>query len=482
MALGPRGLAWGSRDVQAIPCQRYARRPSGCSVLTCSACGAENPDGFKFCGQCGAALAAPLAHPDERKVVTTLFCDLVGFTAACERADPEDVDEMLRGYSRAARRAIESFGGTVEKFIGDAVVAVFGVPVVHEDDPERAVRAGMRLVELVAQLPQLCERPLQVRVGINTGEALVRLDVRPGSGEGFLAGDAVNVAARLQGAAPPMGVVAGELTRALTTKAIDYESLGPLALKGKTEPLEAWLALGPAARTGVRSRRATAPRSWVARPTWRPSTARSTKRSGKDRPPSSSWSASRAWQVAPASRVRGRVERAAAGHHVAPGPLPAVRRRRDLLGRRRHREGARRHPRERRRRVGREASSTWSCPTTRTVPGSGGASGNSWTSSTSPSSREESFAAWRRFLVHISTPRPTVLVIEDLHWADEAMLAFVDHLSVTAARCAGTGGRDHAPRAPHVARRAGPQTRPGRRTPRVRLSGSHPLTRRTPTV
>ena len=115
-------------------------------MITCTSCGFEAADDFAFCPKCATALTAPLAMPEERKVVTTLFCDLVGFTAMSEAADPEDVDRLLNEYSSRARRVIESHGGTVEKFIGDAVVGVFGVPVAHEDDPERAVRAALRLL------------------------------------------------------------------------------------------------------------------------------------------------------------------------------------------------------------------------------------------------------------------------------------------------------------------------------------------------
>jgi predicted ATPase/class 3 adenylate cyclase len=222
-------------------------------MLTCPACGREAPDDSAFCSKCGAALAAPAAHPEERKVVTTLFCDLVGSTALGEDADPEDVDALLRRYNALARQVVESHGGTVEKFIGDAVVAVFGVPATHEDDPERAVRAGLKLVQAVEELPPVAGHPIQVRVGVNTGEALVRLDVTPGSGEGFLTGDAVNVGARLEAAAPPMGVVGGATTHELTRKAIVYEALPPVAAKGKREPLEAWLAKEPLARTGARA-------------------------------------------------------------------------------------------------------------------------------------------------------------------------------------------------------------------------------------
>ena len=139
----------------------------------------------------------------------------------------------------------------MEKFIGDAVVAVFGVPVVHEDDPERAVRAGLRLLEGLVELPQMAGEPVRARVGVNTGRALVRLDVDPQAGEGFLVGDAVNVAARLQTVAPPMGVVVGEATYALTVDRFEYEELAPLTLRGKSAPARMWLARRSLTRTGL---------------------------------------------------------------------------------------------------------------------------------------------------------------------------------------------------------------------------------------
>jgi class 3 adenylate cyclase len=154
-------------------------------VLNCPNCGKENPAEASFCMSCATPLGAP-ARPvaEERKVVTALFCDLVGFTATSESADPEDVDKMLAAYFAIARIAIEAFGGTVEKFIGDAVVGVFGVPAAHEDDPERAVRAGLRIAEDAEALKAVGGVPLKLRVGINTGEALVRLGISAASGEG----------------------------------------------------------------------------------------------------------------------------------------------------------------------------------------------------------------------------------------------------------------------------------------------------------
>jgi class 3 adenylate cyclase/tetratricopeptide (TPR) repeat protein len=201
---------------------------------------------------CATALAISSPAAEERKTVTTLFCDLVGFTAMTEATDPEDIDRLLREYFGRATRVVEEHGGVVEKFIGDAVVGVFGVPVVHEDDPARAVRAGLILLRTLAGLTRPDGKPLQARVGVNTGLAVVRLDVAPGSGEGFLTGDAVNTAARLQGAAPPMGVVVGELTHRLTAYDFAYSDLQPMALKGKAGHVKAWLATAPLTTSSTR--------------------------------------------------------------------------------------------------------------------------------------------------------------------------------------------------------------------------------------
>ena len=178
-------------------------------------------------------------------MVTSLFCDLVASTAMAEAADPEDVSKVLRRYFSAASRSIEAFGGTVEKFIGDAVVGAFGVPAAHEDDPERAIRAGLRIIEAVAGLTRPDGSPLQVRVGINTGEALVRLDITAGSGQGFLTGDAVNTAARIQSVAPLMGVAVGRRTYEATKPVFDFAELEPVAVKGKSAAVEVWEAVAP---------------------------------------------------------------------------------------------------------------------------------------------------------------------------------------------------------------------------------------------
>ena len=221
-------------------------------MSACPSCGHENRDGAKFCEECAAPLAAP-GRPtaEERKVVSVLFCDLVGFTASSEHADPEDVDRMLSAYAEMARTRIEAHGGVVEKFIGDAVVGVFGVPAAHEDDPERAVRAGLRIVEGAEELESLGGEPLRLRVGINTGEALVRLGANAGLGERLLSGDAINTASRIQSIAPEMGIAVGLSTYEATAPVFDYEELEPATLKGKQAPVRVFRAKAARARFGT---------------------------------------------------------------------------------------------------------------------------------------------------------------------------------------------------------------------------------------
>ena len=221
-------------------------------MLRCSGCGQENPGGFRFCGACGSSLADAPHQPvgEERKVVTVLFCDLVGFTSRSDRADPEDVGAMLRPFHTRLRGEIERVGGTLDKLIGDAVMAVFGVPAVHEDDPERAVRCALRMLDAIAELNQAHPvLELAVRIGINTGEALVALD-RGADSEGVV-GDVVNTAARLQGVAPVNGVVVGEATWRATRMLFAYEQLAPVQVKGKAEPVPIWQVLGARSRPGV---------------------------------------------------------------------------------------------------------------------------------------------------------------------------------------------------------------------------------------
>ena len=220
-------------------------------MIRCPSCGRENPEDARFCNGCGAALAADVLAREERKVVTAVFVDLVGSTARAEQLDPEDVRSLLRRYHETLRHALEGYGGTVEKFIGDAVVAVYGAPTAHEDDPERAVRAALAARDSIAELNDRDEAlDLHVRIGVATGEALVAVDARPEAGESMVAGDVMNTAARIQAAAPIDGILVSAATHGTTERAIVFRAHAPIEAKGKGEPVEVWEALEPRGRVG----------------------------------------------------------------------------------------------------------------------------------------------------------------------------------------------------------------------------------------
>ena len=399
--------------------------------MNCPVCAHENPEGQKFCGECGTPLGT-LARPvaEERKIVTALFCDLVGFTATSESADPEDVDEMLANYFSIARKQIEAHGGVVEKFIGDAVVGVFGVPAAHEDDPERAVRAGLRICEDAEELTSVGGTPLKLRVGINTGEALVRLGIAAASGEGFLSGDSVNTASRIQSIAPEMGVAVGIGTYEATAPVFDYDELEPAALKGKSDPVRVFHARNPLARFGTDlTRTHDTPfigreidlallkgifDKTVAADSPQLVTVVGEPGLGKSRivaelgayidtkPDLITWRQGRSLPYGEGITfwALGEILKAHAGILESDTPAIAQTKLEVVLP-----EGDER-PWFRQRLLpllGIEASST--------------------------AEREELFTAWRRFLEHIAERDPTVLVFEDLHWADDAMLAFLEHLA-----------------------------------------------------
>ena len=249
----------------------------------CPACGFENPPGMRFCGACGSALAgvaagspavggtpsapagpvppagarpavaAPVAAATtERRLVSVLFADLVGFTARSDASDPEQVREFLARYFDLCREIVERYGGTVEKFIGDAVMAVWGTPVAQEDDAERAVRTALELVDAVRHLGrQSGDEGLELRAGVLTGEAAVALGA---VGQGMVAGDLVNTASRLQSVAPPGTVLVGESTKRAASGAIAFETAGEQLLKGKPAPVPAWRALRVVAERGGQGR------------------------------------------------------------------------------------------------------------------------------------------------------------------------------------------------------------------------------------
>ena len=400
-------------------------------MATCPSCGFEYEGAFRFCPECATPLGAPArALAEERKVVTCVFCDLVGFTATSESADPEDVHKMLADYFAMARHEIEAFGGVVEKFIGDAVVGVFGVPAAHEDDPERAVRAGLRICEAAEELTSVAGAPLKLRVGINTGEALVRLGVTPGLGEGFLAGDAVNTASRIQSVASEMGVAVGLGTYEATLQVFDYDELEPATLKGKSEPVRVFWAKSSRARFGTDLTRthdtpfigreidlallkgifdktiaANAPQlvTVVGEPGLGKSRIVAELAAYIDtRTDLITWRQGRCLPYGEGITfwALGEVLKAHTGILESDDPRTANAKLEVVLPPGSEREWFRQ----------------------RLLPLLG-------IEATSSAERDELFTAWRRFFETVAERGPTVLVFEDLHWADAAMLEFLEHLA-----------------------------------------------------
>jgi class 3 adenylate cyclase/tetratricopeptide (TPR) repeat protein len=368
---------------------------------------------------------------EERKVVSVLFCDLVGFTATSDTADPEDVRARIRPYHARLREVIERFGGTVEKFVGDAVMAVFGAPLAHEDDAERAVRAGLRILEAIQELnDEDTSLALQVRVGINTGEAVVALGARPAEGEGIVTGDVVNTASRIQGAAPVNGVAVSEQTYRATERVFEYEELEPATVKGKAEPLALHRPVAARARFGAD----------VSRTHATPLVGRDLERSllvsmferavqhkscqlvtvvgepgiGKSRlcmelfsyidgrPGLTRWRQGRCLPYGDgiAFWALGEIVKAECGILESDSPETARAKLEHAIP-----EGERDRP--------------WLLARLGPLVGVPG----------EPAGQEESFTAWRRFAELLAATGATVLVFEDLHWADPALLAFLEHLA-----------------------------------------------------
>jgi class 3 adenylate cyclase/tetratricopeptide (TPR) repeat protein len=394
----------------------------------CPRCGEENPDRARFCMVCAEPLAEAEPRParEERKVVSVLFVDLVGFTAASESADPEDVRARLQAYHARAKAEVERFGGTIEKFVGDAVMAVFGAPVAHEDDAERAVRAGLAILDAVDELE------LEARAAVNTGEAVVALDARPELGHGIVTGDVVNTAARLQGAAPPGGLVAGEQTYWATRHTIDYESLEPVTAKGKTEPVRLWRSLGARSRFGIdlepagttpflgreaelevltkaytRTLRESACHlvTLIGEPGIGKSRLVAELRRWVDAQPEIVfWRQGRCLPYGEgiALWALGEIVKAHAGILESDDPETA-----------RGKLAAAVEPL-----VPNASEQAWIAGELARLVGAGERGGE----------RDESFAAWRAFLEAVAVQRPLVVVVEDLHWADATLLEFLEHL------------------------------------------------------
>lgn len=407
----------------------------------CGTCGEVVALELAFCTSCGAALepaqpGAPIV--EERKVVTVLFADLVGFTGRAERLDPEDVRRMLAPYHARLKTELENFGGTVEKFIGDAVVALFGAPLTHEDDPERAVRAATAVRDAIGELnaadPTL---GLRVRIGVTTGEAMINLSARPSEGEGMAAGDIVNTCSRLQSAAPVDGILVDEATYRATSGPVEYRDAEPVSAKGKSEPIAVWEVAGLRTRLGVdiafrggaelvgRDAELRLLRDAVRRAERERSpqlvTLVGEPGIGKSRLLFELWSALQSdpevfvyWRQGRSLPYGEGVSFWALGEMVKAqaGILES-----DAAG-----EAADKLEVAVAALASGETEAGWVSEHLRPLVGLGG------TLEAAADRQRESFAAWRRFFEGMAEQRPLVLVFEDVHWADDGLLDFVDHL------------------------------------------------------
>ncbi len=401
----------------------------------CPHCGQENPAVAQFCLACGRPLGEMPALGEERKVVTVLFCDLVGFTPLSDRSDPEDVRATLSSYFTRLRRAVERHGGRVEKFIGDAVVALFGAPIVHEDDPERAVRCAFAMLRAIDEMNE--EVPgldLAVRIGITTGETLVTLSAEA-AGEGIVAGVVVNTAARLQEIAPVGGIVVAEGTYRGTRNLVEYEELEPVSVKGRTEPVSLWRPIRFRSRYG--SDVDQLPQTpFIGRDdeleVLKRTFARALRESsvqlitimgepgvGKSRlvreffayihslPKSVHWRQGRclAYGDGITYWAFGQIVKAHAGILDSDGPEVAADKLHSAV----------------RAALGDSPDSDW------VKARLGPLVGMTPLEPTGPD-RSEIHTAWRRFLEAVASANPLILAFEDLHWADQPMLTFIEHL------------------------------------------------------
>jgi len=406
-------------------------------ALACPACGAANEADDRFCGECGVRLhgeaAAPATTPEaERRLVSVLFGDLVGFTPLSEDRDPEEVRELLSRYFDTVRRVIERYGGTVEKFIGDAVMAIWGTPIAREDDAERAVRAGLELVEIVAALGGEVGAPeLAMRVGVVTGEAAVTIGAE---GQGMVAGDLVNTASRVQSAAESGTVLVGERTRRASEAAIAYEDAGEHELKGKSEPVPLWHASRVIASRRGEGRATGLEAPFVGREGEMRLIkdlfhAASDERKarlvsifgiagiGKTRL-SAEFERYIDGLVGDVYWHRGRC--LAYGEGIAYWALAEMVRMRAGIAEQEPPEVAARKLHETLERHLLDADErAWVEPRLAQLLG---------LAEETSAEREDLFAAWRLFFERLAEQNPTVLVFEDLQWADTALLDFIDYL------------------------------------------------------
>jgi len=420
-------------------------------VSGCPACGAANPPGAKFCGECGTNLTTSEAgSPDagggprrapqgsasadgvvtEVRLISVMFVDLVGFTPLSERLDAEEVRELLDGYFATARGMVGRHGGVIEKFIGDAVMAVWGTPVAHEDDAERAVRTALQLVEAVGRI-EVDGVPLEGRAGVLTGEAVVTVGA---DGQWMVAGDLVNTAARLQSAAVPGTVLVGEATYRAASGAIAFEPVGEQSLKGKTAAVPGWQALAVVARLGGSGRSEMIEPPFVGRDEELRALKdhfHATEREGKPRLLTIVGQAGigktrLAWELE--KYLDGVVETIlwhegrspSYGDGISYWALAEI-----VRGRARIAESD--EPDTARRRLGEMldemvpdlAERRWIEPRLTGLLG---------LDDLPVESREELFAAWRTFFERLAEKATTILIFWDLQWADQGLLDFIEHL------------------------------------------------------
>ncbi|MDX6656879.1 MAG: hypothetical protein QOH62_1672, partial [Solirubrobacteraceae bacterium] len=422
------------------PGRRFCGQCGAALEIECPACGTANDPADRFCGRCGTGLAADAASGaspvpasvSERRLVSVLFADLVGFTTLSEHRDPEEVRELLSRYFDRCRTLIERYGGTVEKFIGDAVMAVWGTPVAREDDPERAVRAALALTQTVIALGEEVGMPdLRVRAGVLTGNAAVELGA---GGEGMVLGDTVNTASRLQSIAAPGTVLVDDVTRRASEAAIAYEDAGSHEVKGREQPVHAYTALSVVAGAGGARRSVGLEAPFVARDRELTHIVEAFEASAEE---------SRAQLVTvigEAGTGKSRllweyfkyidgVEKFVRWHQgrcpsygegVAYWALAEmVRSRADILeeeepasARAKLRAAVEAHvPDERERRLVEPRLAHLLGLEQRVAP-----------------DRADLFSGWRLFFERIASAEPVVLVFEDLQWADSGLLDFIDYL------------------------------------------------------
>jgi class 3 adenylate cyclase/tetratricopeptide (TPR) repeat protein len=403
-------------------------------VITCPSCGEENPEHARFCLACGAALAAPEQRRKERKYATALFADLVGSTTLAEREDPEVVQSVVgRAFDRLAEE-IGRYEGLLEKFMGDAVLAVFGVPRAHEDDAERAVRAALEMQAVLSELNRSFaaegKPELAMRIGVEAGEVLVDQERARGARDRMLTGDAVNTAARLQTAADPGHVVVGPGVYASTKEVIDFRELPALELKGKAEPVMAWEALrvkakhrGERPHLGLEAR-------LIGRDEELAVLKQTLRRVESEARPAL------VTIIGPAgvgkSRLVHELERyveglpqfiywrrgrcLAYGNASYSALADAIKAQCEILEDDPQEVAIKKTDASVRELFGDEALA----PQLRALVGAGEAKSMS---------REDLFEGWRRFLERLAARYPLVLVLEDIHWADDGLLDFIEHVA-----------------------------------------------------